>query len=245
MLNGLSESRISSSTPSILFVTNAESCGRVDSARSCVRTLRCRLASLAVVILKFLLKLSVHEISIYIVRRTRPLLDATACDMLSIHTSSASRAPRPLHSLCRTAESLCTRQLMRCTISLRPSAGCFCGSPPRTGPHSPHALGQQPVTPIADTWAFRWHQFFQYAFVMFGPRLGVALLERPETAQLFGLLHYVGLWEGVQRCRRVLHSHGRWRCARTHLALHDAHAGMGFLGLRVDDGVDRFVARLC
>ena len=67
---------------------------------------------------------------------------------------------------------------------------------------------------------------------MFGPRLGVALLERPETAQLFGLLHYVGLWEGVQRCRRVLHSHGRWRCARTHLALHDAHAGMGFLGLR-------------
>ena len=64
MLNGLSESRISSSTPSILFVTNAESCGRGDSARSCVRALRCRLASLVVVILKFLLKLSVHEIAI-------------------------------------------------------------------------------------------------------------------------------------------------------------------------------------
>jgi hypothetical protein len=46
--------------------------------------------------------------------------------------------------------------------------------------------------------SFCWHQFFRYTFIVFGTRLGGALLRRPGALLgAFGVsavLHYVGLW---------------------------------------------------
>ena len=69
------------STPPISYVTSVES-GGGDSSHSCVRVLPRRHASLAAGILKFFLKLTVSDIAIYNVRRTRPSLNATACDIV-------------------------------------------------------------------------------------------------------------------------------------------------------------------
>ena len=73
-----SDHRYRFSTPPISYVTSVES-GGGDSSRSCVRVLPRRHASLAAGILKFFLKLTVSDIAIYNVRRTRPSLK---CDCL-------------------------------------------------------------------------------------------------------------------------------------------------------------------
>lgn len=95
------------------------------------------------------------------------------------------------------------------------------------GSSPPRALGGPPRSLTSGLSAGA--RFLNYAFVVFGALPFVALLGRP--AGLAG-------WLAAQR---IPHSHGRGRGARVCLApVHDGHAGTGFLGLRVDDGVDSF-----
>lgn len=91
------------------------------------------------------------------------------------------------------------------------------------GSSPPRALGGPPRSLTSGLTAGA--RFLNYAFVVFGALPYVALLGRPG-------------WLAAQR---ILHSHGRGRGAKVRLAaFHGGHAGTGFLGLRVDDGVDSF-----
>lgn len=115
----------------------------------------------------------------------------TTCS--SIHTSAipARRARGILHTLRRhRCVHNCRRNGISTLIDWVPL-----GSPPRTGPYSPHALGR-PTLLIAHFWGFRWHlfcrfcRFCRYTFVAFRVRLGGPLLGTSDLTSVYAYGDY-------------------------------------------------------
>ena len=152
--------------------------------------------SIATLILKLLLKLTVFDIAHYMLQRTRPSLDTPAGDTLfDPHLDPVPRAALALFF------TLCGGVVVYTTVDAMYHFATIVGRVLLRQPATDWpALSARPwmATSIADFWSFRWHQFFRNTFITFGARPGGALLGQPGA--LFGafgvsaILHYVGLW---------------------------------------------------
>ncbi len=152
--------------------------------------------SLAAVILKLLFKLTLYDIAIYVMQRTRPSLDTSAGDTLfDPHIDPLPRAA--LAAFLTLCGAVVVYTSMDAIYHMATLVGrVLLRQPAEDWP----ALSARPwtATSIADFWGFRWHQFFRYIFVVFGARPGGALLGQPGALLgAFGvsaLMHYVGMW---------------------------------------------------
>ncbi len=152
--------------------------------------------SIATVILKLVLKLTVYDIAHYIVQRTRPLVDTPAGDTL--FDPRLDPVPRAALAAFFT---LCGGIVVYTTVDAMYHVATLIGRVLLRQPAADWpALSARPwtATSIADFWSFRWHQFFRHTFVAFGARPGGALFG--QSGALFGafgvsaVLHYVGMW---------------------------------------------------
>ncbi|KAH9022942.1 hypothetical protein EDB85DRAFT_2119593 [Lactarius pseudohatsudake] len=156
--------------------------------------------SLAAVVFKLLLKLTVYDMAIYIVRRIRPLLDTPAGDtFFDPHLDPLPRAALAgFLTLCGGLIAYTNIDMMYHIASLVGRG--LLRQPAADWP----AVSARPwtATSIADFWSFRWHQFLRHTLIKFGARPGGALFGRPGALLgAFGIsavLHYVGMW-GVGR----------------------------------------------
>ncbi|KAH9059500.1 hypothetical protein EDB87DRAFT_759986 [Lactarius vividus] len=152
--------------------------------------------SLAAVVFKLLLKLTVYDTALYIIQRTRPSVVALPGDTLF----DPHLDPVPRTALAASL-ALCGATVMYTSIDVIYHIATLIGrvlfrQPAADWP----ALSARPwtATSIVDFWSFRWHQFFRHVFVVFGARPGGALFGQPGA--LFGafgisaVLHYFGVW---------------------------------------------------
>jgi len=152
--------------------------------------------SLAWLVFKLLLKLTLYDMALYTVRRIRPSIGAIAGDtFFDPHLDPLPRAAlAAFFTLCCGITAYTALEVMYHIASLvgrvllRQSAADW------------PALSARPwtATSIADFWSFRWHQCLRRIFVVFGARSGGALLGRPGALLgAFGVsavLHHIGVW---------------------------------------------------
>ncbi|KAH9019080.1 hypothetical protein EDB85DRAFT_585567 [Lactarius pseudohatsudake] len=152
--------------------------------------------SLAAVVFKLLLKLTVYDIALYIIQRTRPSVFVLPGDTLF----DPHLDPVPRTALAAFL-ALCGAFVMYTGIDTTYHIATLIGRVLLQQPAADWpALSARPwtATSIVDLWSFRWHQFFRHVFVVFGARPGGALLGQPGALLgAFGVsavLHYVGMW---------------------------------------------------
>jgi hypothetical protein len=152
--------------------------------------------SLAVVVIKLLLKLTMYDMTIHLIRRIRPSLDTNAGD--TFFDPNLDPLPRAalagFFTLCgglsgyMAIEVIYHIATLVGRVFLRQSAADW------------PVLTARPwmATSIADFWSFRWHQTLRHIFTVFGARPGGALLGRPGALLgAFGVsavLHHIGVW---------------------------------------------------
>ncbi|KAH9041484.1 hypothetical protein EDB83DRAFT_2641863 [Lactarius deliciosus] len=145
--------------------------------------------SLAAVVFKLLLKLSVYDIALYIIQRTRPSVFALPGDTLfDPHLDPVPRAALAAFL------ALCGAIVMYTSIDAIYYIATLIGRVLLQQPAADWpALSARPwtATSIVDLWSFRWHQFFRHVFVVFGARPGGALL---GAFGVSAVLHHVGVW---------------------------------------------------
>ncbi len=152
--------------------------------------------SLATVIFKLLLKLTVYDMAIYIVRRARPLIDTPEGDtFFDPHLDPLPRAALAAFL------TLCGGIVVYTNIDVVYHIATLVGRVLLRQPATDWpAVSARPwtATSIADFWSARWHQILRHLFIAFGARPGGALLGRPGALLgAFGVsavLHYVGMW---------------------------------------------------
>jgi len=152
--------------------------------------------SLATVIFKLLLKLTVYDMAIYIVRRVRPLIDTPEGDtFFDPHLDPLPRAALAAFL------TLCGGIVVYTNIDVVYHIATLVGRVLLRQPATDWpAVSARPwtATSIADFWSARWHQILRHLFIAFGARPGGALLGRPGALLgAFGVsavLHYVGMW---------------------------------------------------
>ncbi|KAN0128427.1 hypothetical protein V8E53_013816 [Lactarius tabidus] len=152
--------------------------------------------SLAVVVFKLLLKLTVYDMAICIVRRIRPSLGAIAGDTIfDPHLDPLPRAALAAFiTLCCAFSAYTTIEVIYHIATL--GGRVLLRQPAADWP----ALSARPwmATSIADFWSFRWHQCLRHIFVVFGARPGGALLGRlGAMLGAFGVsavIHHIGMW---------------------------------------------------
>ena len=152
--------------------------------------------SLAAVILRLLFKLTVYDIAIYTVRRTRPSFNTPVGDTLfDPHLDPISRA-----ALAAFLASCCCIAIyagIEVTYHIATLVGrVLFQQPAADWP----ACSARPwmATSIADFWSARWHQSLRHILVVFGARPAGVLFGRPGALLgAFGLsavLHWIGMW---------------------------------------------------
>jgi len=159
------------------------------------------------VTLKMLFKLVVHDIALYTMRRTRPLLDTAAGD--TIFDPDLDPIPRAALAVLLT---LCCGTVAYTSIDAVFHMTTLVGRVLLRQPATDWpALSARPwmATSITDFWSFRWHQSARHTFISWGARPGArpggALLGRPGALlgafAISAVIHYVSMWgvgEGIE-----------------------------------------------
>ena len=152
--------------------------------------------SLAVLVFKVLLKLTVYDIAISVMRRARPSLSNPAGEtFFDPHLDPLPRAALAafLTFFCgitayTSIEVVHGIAALASRVLLRQHAADW------------PAIFARPwmATSLADFWSFRWHQYLRRIVIVFGARPAGALLGQPGALLgafgVSGLLHYIGMW---------------------------------------------------